>query len=608
MKRRFWIFLALAALIDCGTALAEQDVAIDPVHFPDENFRTVAARFDLNHDKVLSAGELAQVKTIECYSEEISDLKGIEFFTQLTMLDCSGNSLTRLDMSGNPALVHLYCYGNSLGSLDVSQNTGLKLLECNDNELSTLDVSRNKALSVLRCRGNYLSTLDVTRNPALGELNCSGNMLEELDIRSNTTLAYLHCSGNMLGSIDLRNNAALTDLDCSDNELESIDIRKNTALETLDCSDNRLTQLDLRKNTKIDDLACQWNQLTELDITLQPGLVAAVEKGTKTELGGGTYRYSDDSACLWIDQNVALITGIPINAASFPDALFRAYVESHIDANGDRMLSSNEIGAVTTIGLYDSENYTYEEIGSLKGIELFYALEELDCSHCQLTALDLGANTALKKLDCSYNELTRLSLGSNTTLEWLDCSVNDLTALSIGANTALEWLVCDHNRLTSLDVSQIAIQDLVCTDNRLTSLIIGENADLEFLSCRSNRLKTVDISGAPMLLYIRYNGTLTSYEGYRYYSADAVGSLYVDNDTDLITRPIPDDCIRIPDSVTRIEAEAFLGTSATSFLVPRSVTFIGKNAFPSGARIYGTEGYAENWAKENGCHFIPALG
>lgn len=82
MKRKLWILLALAAMaaaLGSGTTLAEQDVAIDAVHFPDENFREVAALFDLNHDSMLNAGELAQVKTIECYNKGISDLKGSSF-------------------------------------------------------------------------------------------------------------------------------------------------------------------------------------------------------------------------------------------------------------------------------------------------------------------------------------------------------------------------------------------------------------------------------------------------------------------------------------------------------------------------------------------------
>ena len=51
-------------------------------------------------------------------------------------------------------------------------------------------------------------------------------------------------------------------------------------------------------------------------------------------------------------------------------------------------------------------------VDSLKGIEYFYNLKTLDCSHNQLLFLDLTANTALKSLNCSYNNLTRLNLSS----------------------------------------------------------------------------------------------------------------------------------------------------------------------------------------------------
>ena len=62
------------------------------------------------------------------YLGNLSSLKGIEFATNLTTLDCGRNKLTTLDVSNNPLLENLTCSFNQLTSLDVSNNPLLEIL------------------------------------------------------------------------------------------------------------------------------------------------------------------------------------------------------------------------------------------------------------------------------------------------------------------------------------------------------------------------------------------------------------------------------------------------------------------------------------------------
>ena len=41
----------------------------------------------------------------------MTSIEGIEFFTKLTKLNCYGNYLTNVDLSGNPALVEVTVLG-----------------------------------------------------------------------------------------------------------------------------------------------------------------------------------------------------------------------------------------------------------------------------------------------------------------------------------------------------------------------------------------------------------------------------------------------------------------------------------------------------------------
>jgi Leucine-rich repeat (LRR) protein len=73
-------------------------------------------------------------KTIKIYPTDANgDLDG-----ELTLLECSNNSLTSLNVSGLTALEILLCINNSLTSLNVSGLTLLTSLSCNDNSLTSL--------------------------------------------------------------------------------------------------------------------------------------------------------------------------------------------------------------------------------------------------------------------------------------------------------------------------------------------------------------------------------------------------------------------------------------------------------------------------------------
>lgn len=101
-------------------------IAIDAIHFPDEKFRAyIAEEKDLNQNGSLSVDEIKAVKDMDVSFSDISDLKGIEFFSALEELNCSNNKLTSLDISRNQKLKTLYCVFNELTAIDVSKNKEL---------------------------------------------------------------------------------------------------------------------------------------------------------------------------------------------------------------------------------------------------------------------------------------------------------------------------------------------------------------------------------------------------------------------------------------------------------------------------------------------------
>lgn len=268
-------------------------VAINAVNFPDEIFRQyVSENFDTDGDSVLSSSEISSATYININDKGVQNLKGVEYFTSLTFLECKKNQLTSfdisnntelttlwcdknqltsLDISNNTELIHLTCADNQLTSLNLSNNIALKWLSCNDNQLTSLDVSNNTALTGdFWCFNNQLMSLDIGKNTVLTGLNCGNNQLTSLDVSNNTTLKELYCCGNQLTSLDVSNDTELTILHCYKNQLTSLDVSTNTALTDLRCDENKLTSLDVSNNTELTNFVCHDNQLTSLDIGNNP--------------------------------------------------------------------------------------------------------------------------------------------------------------------------------------------------------------------------------------------------------------------------------------------------------------------------------------------------
>lgn len=249
-------------------------IAIDEVNFPDENFRQyVKDNCDPDKDGYLSEGEIEKVSRMDIDNNEIASLKGIEFFTALTYLDCSRNNLTTLDVSKNTALKDLICLLNKITELDLSNNPSLTNLNCNLNELAELDLSKNVALQTLRCMQNKLTTLDVRNNPELEELIFGENQISQIDVSHNLKVWFLSCENNMLSSLDLSQNTVLKELNCSGNQLSTLDLTKNIALKRLECEDNKITNFDLSNHPELYGVWCNNNMLTTINVSECPKLV-----------------------------------------------------------------------------------------------------------------------------------------------------------------------------------------------------------------------------------------------------------------------------------------------------------------------------------------------
>ena len=150
-------------LVITGTTLA---TLAQNLNIPDANFKTYLVGnllINTNSDTEIQISEAqAFAGSIYCSNMAISDLTGIEAFTEITILDCSDNQISTLDVSNNTLLTHLSVFSNSLTSLDVSSNMSITNLWCMFNPITSLDLSLNGSLVFLQANNCNLTSLNLS--------------------------------------------------------------------------------------------------------------------------------------------------------------------------------------------------------------------------------------------------------------------------------------------------------------------------------------------------------------------------------------------------------------------------------------------------------------
>ncbi|MFH2143636.1 MAG: hypothetical protein ABIJ97_14520, partial [Bacteroidota bacterium] len=312
------------------------------VNIPDANFKAALVNhipvIDTNYDGEIQVSEAETFNgQIFVSNKNISDLTGIEYFINITSLNCSDNQLDTLYLSNNTLLTHLYCLYNQIDTIDVSSNVALIELYCEGNQLSSLDVSNNTVLSYLDIINNQIDTLDLSNNTSLTGLNCAMNLLDTLDLSNNTLLTGLSCGLNYISGLDLTNNISLTYLYCSNNQLISLKVKNGNNSNFINFNANYNPNLFC---IEVDDP--NWSTVNWTNIDPQS----------------------------FFSSNCSVVQPI----VYIPDTNFKAYLigNSSINTNMDAEIQVSEASYFT--GTIEVNN---KNISELTGIEFFTSINAL---------------------------------------------------------------------------------------------------------------------------------------------------------------------------------------------------------------------------------------
>lgn len=188
--------LIIPLLLIVSTCFAQVETYV----IPDTNFRAYLQNTfpeTIESDSILNISACDSITWLDCTSNNISNLDGIQYFKNLTHLNCSYNPITQLlELPEN--LTHLNCsYSvvlDSLGNLPLT----LKYLNCSYNQirkLPTLPIG----LEQLFCSVNNIEEIKyIPYN--LTHIDCSFNNLVYLPFLPDN-LAHINCSYNELTSL-----------------------------------------------------------------------------------------------------------------------------------------------------------------------------------------------------------------------------------------------------------------------------------------------------------------------------------------------------------------------------------------------------------------------
>ncbi len=297
---------------------------------PDANFEQ--ALIDEGYDSgpldgnVLTSN-ISDILNLDIKNRGITNLTGIEDFSALKNLDCSGNLLINIDVRPLSNLQILWCFENQITNLNVDQNISLTALRCENNKLTSLNLSNNINLVDLACEQNKITTIDVSNSVSLNRFQCGNNLLNTLNVSTNVNLSYLSCEQNQLTSLNLLNN---------------------NQLSLLNCFNNQITELDLTRNPNLTDVNCSTNQLCSLNLN----------NGSNSTITDVNFNLNTNLNCVVVDNANG-------NHSTWVPASFSNYVESPDECRDFIPVDSleNVIGTSYTLPMLNNGNYFTETNG-----------------------------------------------------------------------------------------------------------------------------------------------------------------------------------------------------------------------------------------------------
>jgi len=336
------------------------------VNIPDANFKNALLNhnpvIDTNNDNQIQVSEALATTFMQVSYKSINNLDGIQSFSNLEELRCSGNNLATLDLGFNTQLTLLYCSNNQITSLNTTLNTNLNTLNCSLNQISNLDTSQNLSLVYLVCGSNLITNLSIAHLTLLEQIAIDNNQITDFDISNNTNLILIYLDNNpYLTYINLKNgnnsniyvdlgHNGISIINCNNLERICVDDTQSTFVTNLNtifnlsctyteyCSLTPALNNEINGNVKFDT---NNNGCDNTDIST-PNLMLITDNGSErfatfTQTNGDFNLFTNEG-----DFTTNITTNLPNYWSTTPSTLTNTFTGYNHVFTGDFCITANQ--------------------------------------------------------------------------------------------------------------------------------------------------------------------------------------------------------------------------------------------------------------------------
>lgn len=502
---------------------------LNSTYFPDANFRAALAEaLNVNEGDNIYPNN---VKILDVSGKGISNLKGIERFTNLEELYASSNNITFGDLTALHRLRILDVHGNSglkgFGVIAAStSNPILNLPPAGNNVLEYIDIS---SCALQYCTqaafadrvANTLETFIIANSydhyhfnsvPALNTLSklkyfdmsgCDAtpaNVISSFSATQKSTLEYLDLSNNHMTSggaaqtldgftaletFKFASQAlwanTMTITNCP--ALTLIDVSGNVKMTGLTINNSGITTLNIPEATTLTGLTALTtlnvsnNPFTVLNIPQTPNSLLTVTANDCNTMTKILAEHNKSKLQYVTAHNCPALTNITINGA---DIYFNKQLNAFdatnkstlvtLDLSNDAMSTNYALDGFTALQTVDFDNSYMEGNNN--------TIHEFTATNCPaLTSVNLGGITNMQTVTLTNNGYSN----NNYPLVTVDAGAS---------NVVLDFSDNNFTDVPNIQASQINVLKL--NNNQLTDIIIPDGCNVNYLYAQNNNFGSGD--------------------------------------------------------------------------------------------------------------------
>ena len=419
--------------------ITDDPIAIDSLMFNDANLVSAIQREFYKQDNVeylvgqknilnVNHYGISEVQELDLSNNDISDIKGMENFDSLRILNISGNKniKTLQPLSYCYQMEELNASGTSVANniSAIEQMRYLKILTLNGVGLTKIDSINNLTQKFL----------DNEEETVLTDLDLSANNLENINgVEKITTLKKLTATGNKIKQLpDLSKLEQLERLTMYSNQITSIPkISTSKKLKYINFSDNKLSDISELKNlTDVIDLNLSNNILDDDDLDQIKNMTVS----QSLMIAGNSI--SDIST---LRTSISKVTKLDVSNNLIQDV---SIIDSRIQQNCELKADNQKIALTLSnanqqneISIDLPQIFTAAKNQSSK----FYTVSDFEVKNCtvngdklNINLKELGNNIASVKIVNGKADGTTLSVVAPINAE-ITYSTKDLTKSSVTA-------------------------------------------------------------------------------------------------------------------------------------------------------------------------------